>query len=63
MGRHANSPSGPGKPMAEVTSEIKEDEGLVELTSQEDSVGKAEGAGDDPDERTAPRPRSAGNRK
>jgi hypothetical protein len=49
--------------MAEVTSEIKEDEGLVELTSQGDSVGKAEGAGDDPDERTAPRPRSAGNRK
>jgi hypothetical protein len=63
MARHANSPSGPGKPTAEQTSEIAEDEGLTELTSESDKVGEAEGAGETPDEASAGRPRNAGNRK
>ncbi|WOD13991.1 hypothetical protein [Paraburkholderia kirstenboschensis] len=44
-GRHANSPSGPGKPTAVETSVIKEEEGIVELTSKDDAPGGPEGAG------------------
>jgi hypothetical protein len=44
MARHANSPSGPGKPTAVETSEIKKEEGLVELSSEDDTIGGAEGA-------------------
>ncbi|MFM0049730.1 hypothetical protein [Caballeronia grimmiae] len=44
MARHANSPSGPGKPTAVATSEIKKEEGLVELSSEDDTIGEAEGA-------------------
>lgn len=47
-GRHANSPSGPGKPTAEETSIIKQEEGMVELTSNDDAPGGAEGAGAKP---------------
>jgi hypothetical protein len=42
-GRHANSPSGPGKPTAVETSIIKEEEGIVELTNEDDAPGGAEG--------------------
>ncbi|WP_250500822.1 hypothetical protein [Caballeronia sp. GAWG1-5s-s] len=45
MARHANSPSGPGNPRAVETSDIKEEEGLVELSSEEDTIGGTEGAG------------------
>jgi hypothetical protein len=45
QGRHANSPSGPGKPTAEETSIIKQQEGMVELTSEDDAPGGVEGAG------------------
>jgi hypothetical protein len=48
QGRHANSPSGPGKPTAEEASIIKEEEGMVELTSEDDAPGGAEGAGTTP---------------
>jgi hypothetical protein len=63
MARHANSPSGPGKSTAEDTSAIKKQEGLIELESESDQIGKAEGAGDEPENASAERPRDAGNRK
>jgi hypothetical protein len=71
MARHANSPSGPGKPTAEETSAVKEQEGRVESTSESDQVGKVEGAGETagrtedpaPDDASAERPRDGGNRK
>ncbi|MBT2794584.1 hypothetical protein [Paraburkholderia strydomiana] len=44
-GRHANSPSGPGKPTAVETSLIKEEEGIVELTSKDDAPGGPAGVG------------------
>jgi hypothetical protein len=42
-GRRANSPSGPGKPTAVETSIVKEEEGIVELTNEDDAPGGAEG--------------------
>jgi hypothetical protein len=45
MGRHASSPSGPGKPTAEKTSAIKEQEGLIESASESDQTGTVEGEG------------------
>jgi len=45
MARHANSPSGPGKPTAVETSDIMKEEGLIELSSGDDVIGGTEGAG------------------
>ncbi|WP_244817347.1 hypothetical protein [Caballeronia sp. Lep1P3] len=45
MARHANSPSGPGKPTAVETSDIMKEEGLIELSSEDDAIGGTEGAG------------------
>jgi hypothetical protein len=45
MARHANSPSGPGKPTAVETSDIMQEEGFIELSSEDDAIGGVEGAG------------------
>jgi len=49
MGRRANSPSEFAKPTSEATS-AKEDKGLglIELTSEDDTIGRATGAEEKP---------------